>query len=672
MKKLKSTLLFKIILLLLISFIYIFIYDKFNKSSFNNEHIIYGYITKYIVNDNNILIYLNSKEKILCRYKSNNFNYELGDYIKVEGNLELPKNNTIFNNFNYKNYLKYEHINYIFNTNNIMLIKKNNNLLYKIKNMILKRIENSTNKNYLYTFILGNTKYIDDDVINSYRNNGISHLFAVSGMHVSLLSLLILKLFNKVKFKNIILVFFVIFYMFLTDFSPSIMRTGIFLILLLINKKFKLNIDNKFLMIILLCICILIDPYVIFKIGFQYSYLISLTLIYFSDIIKKQKNYFCKLLLISFISFLVSIPITVNNFFQINFLGIILNLFFVPFVSFILFPITLITFIIPINITFLINIFENISIFLSKINIFILVLPKLNIPCVIAYYIIIFIVLLIYKNNKIKSLILFLLLIVTHISLPYFNFNTEISFFDVSQGDSALIKIKNNRLNILIDTGGLYGNSYLSENIVNYFKSIGIHKLDYLILSHGDYDHMGEAINLVNNFKVEKVIFNCGPYNDLEKELIKILDKKHIKYYSCIKELDIDKNKLYFLQTKEYDNENDSSSVIYTEINGYKFMLMGDAGVDKEKDILDKYNITNIDVLKVGHHGSKTSSSHVFINEMNPKYSIISVGKNNRYGHPNKEVLENLKESKIYRTDQDGSIMFKIKNNQLKIETCSS
>ena len=79
----------------------------------------------------------------------------------------------------------------------------------------------------------------------------------------------------------------------------------------------------------------------------------------------------------------------------------------------------------------------------------------------------------------------------------------------------------------------------------------------------------------------------------------------------------------------------------------------------------------NIDVLKVGHHGSKASSSKNFINEINPKYSVISVGKNNRYGHPKKEVLNNLKDSKIYRTDQDGSIMFKIKNNKLKIETCS-
>ncbi|MBD9114841.1 hypothetical protein EGP95_03545 [bacterium] len=174
---------------------------------------------------------------------------------------------------------------------------------------------------------------------------------------------------------------------------------------------------------------------------------------------------------------------------------------------------------------------------------------------------------------------------------------------------------------------------------------------------------MGEAINLVENFKVEKVIFNCGAFNDLEQELIKELDKKIIKYYSCIKKLNIDNNKLYFLQTKEYDNENDNSNVIYTELNSYKFMFMGDAGIEKENEILNKYNLSNIDVLKVGHHGSKTSSGKEFINEINPKYSIISVGKNNRYGHPNKEVLNILNNSKIYRTDLNGTIAIKINSN---------
>ena len=182
---------------------------------------------------------------------------------------------------------------------------------------------------------------------------------------------------------------------------------------------------------------------------------------------------------------------------------------------------------------------------------------------------------------------------------------------------------------------------------------------------------MGEAINLVNNFKVQNVIFNCGEFNELERELIKVLNNKKILYYSCVKELNIYNNKLYFLNNNDYGNENDNSSVIYTEVNNNKFLFMGDSGVEVEEDLIEKYNIQDIDVLKVGHHGSKTSSSKKFIDKTNPKYSLISVGKDNKFGHPNKEVLNNLKYSKIYRTDQDGSIMFKIKNNKLKIETCA-
>ena len=97
---------------------------------------------------------------------------------------------------------------------------------------------------------------------------------------------------------------------------------------------------------------------------------------------------------------------------------------------------------------------------------------------------------------------------------------------------------------------------------------------------------------------------------------------------------------------------------------------MGDAGVEVEEDLIEKYNLKDIDVLKVGHHGSKTSSSKTFIDKISPKYSIISVGKNNRYEHPNDSVLNNLEDSKIFRTDQDGSVMFKIKNNKLQIATC--
>ena len=119
------------------------------------------------------------------------------------------------------------------------------------------------------------------------------------------------------------------------------------------------------------------------------------------------------------------------------------------------------------------------------------------------------------------------------------------------------------------------------------------------------------------------------------------------------------------MQTGKYDNENDNSNVIYTELNGYKFMFMGDASKLKEEDIIKKYKLAKIDFLKVGHHGSKTSSSKEFISKINPKYSIISVGRNNKYGHPNKETLEVLKDSNVYRTDTLGTIEVKINKTEV-------
>ena len=147
-----------------------------------------------------------------------------------------------------------------------------------------------------------------------------------------------------------------------------------------------------------------------------------------------------------------------------------------------------------------------------------------------------------------------------------------------------------------------------------------------------------------------------------------IIKQKNIPYYQNINKINLENSKLEFLNYKEYDNENDNSNIIYIVINNTKLLFMGDAGAEVEEDLLKEYNLKDIDILKVGHHGSKTSSSKKFINSINPKYSIISVGENNSYGHPNKEVLDNLANSIIYRTDLDGSVKFTFtKKLQIKI-----
>lgn len=666
LKKLKIKLLLSF--LIVSCFLYCYYFLNINVASkyklSDNEFIVK--VIKINYKDNKTVIEGKGKEKVLINYKGE-FKYQLGDKIKIIGHLREPSVNTNFNLFNYKHYLLSKKINYIVDATEVELVKKNNNIFYKIKNLIRNRLGENT---YLNAFILGDNSYISSDVKNSYQLNGISHLFAVSGMHVSFIVGLLTFLFKNIKGNKLVVVIMLIFYAFLTNFSPSIMRSIIFFILCLIKSNCKWKIKTFELFLIMTISFLFVNPYYLYNIGFIYSFTISGFLIYFSDKLK-GKNYFNSLIKISFISFLVSFPLTMYNNFSINLLSPLLNLFFVPFVSFIIFPFSFLVVLFPcLNFvySFLTNILEQISLFFSSIDILNFIFAKPSILILLIYYLTI---ILIMKNRR--YLYLLVVIIVIHYNIHFFNSDFKVTMLDIGQGDSILLEFPFNKGNILIDTGGkiLDTSNYISNSIIiPYLKSIGIKKLDNLIITHGDYDHAGESINLVNNFNVEKVILNCGEFNELEEKLINALGNKKIPYYSCIKELNIDKYQLQFLNTEIYDNENDNSNVIYIKLDNYKFLFMGDAGIDKENDILEKYNLSNIDVLKVGHHGSKTGSGKDFINEMNPKYSIISVGENNRYGHPNNSVLDNLKQSKIYRTDQNGSILFEIKNNKLKIETC--
>ena len=698
MKKLKTILqsryLFKIlgVISIIYSIYYSFCLPINSKYSCDTKEII-GQVIDYQIDGSKLKLTIKEAEKIIVYYsfknevEKNNYEQklELGVKLKIVGELAIPKNSTIPNGFNYRNYLKYHHINYYMYASDIKRLENNTSVFYYIKNKLIKRINRIDNLGYLKTFILGDKNSLDHTVIDEYQQNGISHLFSISGMHVSLIVGMLMTVLNKVSYSNFykygIVIPILIFYLFLTGCGASILRTVIMVIVFAVNKSFNLKIKGLDLMLIVLIIAILINPFIIYDMGFQFSYSISFTLVVFGKKFTRLKKKWQQNLTTSVICFLVSFPICIYYYSTINILSILLNLLMIPLVSIIVFPMTLLTFVCPIIYPLykiVIFVLEEISGIASKIKFFELVLAKPSLFLILIYYSLIYL-----SFWKLKYLVLFVLAVIIHKCYLYFDNSFLFTALDVGQGDSIFIKLPNNQGNMLIDTGGKLNSvteewkktnkeySIVINNTTSYLKSLGIDSIDYLIITHGDYDHMGEAINLVENFKVEKVIFNCGEFNELEQELIEVLDKKKIPYYSCIKELNIDDNKLYFLNNKNYDNENDNSSVIYTKLNNYKFLFMGDAGVEVEEDLIEKYNLNNIDVLKVGHHGSKTSSSKNFINNISPKYSVISVSKNNRYGHPNKEVLKNLNQSTIYRTDQDGSIMIKIKNNKLNVETCA-
>ena len=662
------------ILLFLLLIIYIFLCNLFNsKEDIKcNEF----FVIDYKIDNDKLILELKNDIKVIANYYydvNDSFidDIKYGTKIRIQYEISDLNNNTIPNTFDYKTYLENNNISYKLNISKIEIVEQSNNFIFKFKNLINDRLNVVDDTGYIRAFILGNKSFISDNVYDAYISCGIGHLFALSGMHVSLLTsflFLFLKFKNKVV-KYFFISIFLICYGFIVGFSPSILRCIVFLIISFLFEIFSLKIHSIKKLYFTCIIVLFINYKYIFDVGFLYSFLTVFGIIFCQDFI--NGNWFLKSLKLSIVAFLFSLPVSLYSFYSINLLSIIYNIVFIPFISIVVYPFSILCFIFPfLNCVFefLIFILENIVLFLSSIDFFIL-----NLNFNIFEFVLFYLFLLIgFKFRKYYFFLVSLLIIFIDIFLPYFDNNNYVYYFDVGQGDSSLIISSNRSDVIMIDTGGSINSSFnVTDNIITFYKSIGLNKVDYLILTHGDYDHMGEAINLVNNFKVEKVIFNCGEYNDLEKELIKVLEKKKIPYYSCLKELNIDDNKLYFLNNKDYGNENDNSSVIYTELNNYKFLFMGDAGIEVEDDLIKKYNFKNIDVLKVGHHGSQTSSSKEFIDEVNPKYSIISVGKNNRYGHPNKEVLEYLNDSKIYRTDQDGSIMFKIKINKLEIEACA-
>ena len=582
---------FKIILFITSLYTIYILSNNIYHTKYNlNTNTIEGIIDNISIKNDKVTLEIKAKERVLVNlYKMDNFDYELGDKVRIKGILRIPDNNTNFNLFNYNKYLKSKKIYYIMTGKSIELISKNNNVLYKIKNFINKRIECFNKKEYLKMFILGDTSYLDKDIYNSYKENGITHLFAISGMHISLLSSILLKITGSYK----ITILFLLLYLFLARFTPSVIRATFLFIILYINKKFNLKLKSYEVLILIFCLMLIYNPYYIYNVGFIFSFLISFNLMVFSKYLQNLK-YFKGLLYTSLISFISGLAIMIYNYFSINILSIVLNMFFVPLVSVVIFPLSLLTFIFkflsPLYII-LINILESLSILCSKIDIFEINFAKPSLLVLIIYLLLSFLSLKYFFKKKYFLIVIYIVILFFHSNIRYFK-GKSITMLDVGQGDSVLLEL--NDKSIMIDTGGNYDYNLFTNILLPYLKSSGITKLDYLILTHGDYDHMGESINLVNNFKVEKVIFNCGEFNDLEKEFIEVLDKKHIKYYSCIKELNIDSNKLYFLQTKEYDNQNDNSNVIYTELNGYKFMFMGDAGIEKEKDILDKYNINDI------------------------------------------------------------------------------
>ena len=636
------------------------------QSIYENPNVLEGKVIEVEEKTNYYTLTIKTPEKVICNIQKGTIDITniLGSKVRVEGTKKELLNNTIPNNFNYKKYLYNKHIYLSFEVSNLKVLK-DGSIFYKIKRGFINRINKISDKdlqikNYLNLFILGNNDYLDTDLYDIYKTNGIWHLFALSGLHYSIIILFFEKILSRFKFKNFIITAFLLFYLFMVGYKISLLRVVIYYILKNILNYLEIDLSSLKIFWLDMFIVILVNPFIVCDIGFLYSYIITFFLL-----LKQRKikgSYFKVLLIISLISFLASLPITINLNYEINLLSIFVNLLVAPFITFGVFIVSILSFIIPVFLPILkimVTILEDLNIILNNYKIM-MIIPKIPYILIIVYYLILYFM---FKYNSIKYFISLISIVLINILLPKLDSNYYVYFLDVGQGDSAILLSPHKEEVIMVDTGGTFTDYHPAKNTITFLKSLGIKKINLLITSHGDNDHAKDTLYILDNYKIDNIILNKNKENALEKE---IRAKGHVvstyssSYFSYLNIFDYNTS----------NDENKSSIISYFKIRKYNFLFMGDVPKEIENKFLNDYNLP-VNFLKIAHHGSKTSSSVNFLEKVNPNLAIISSGRNNIYNHPSSEVIENLEKLNIkyLNTQTSGTISVKVSQNDYKIKT---
>lgn len=656
-----------------------------------------------------------------------------GDKIIIKGNFEEASSARNEGGFDYKQYLKSKNIYGIISVDkkDIKLIKKNNVgvidlLANKVSNSMKIKIEqnlsNETSK-LLSGILIGNKNNLQKEIQEDFRNSSLSHVLAISGMHVSYIMLGITFVINKMKFNKkvskIITIFILLFFIILTGKTASVTRACFMSSYIILASLFHKKAHVLASISISLLIILIINPYLILDIGLQLSYggTIGIVLIYpilkkvkkkkedksskFKKIIHKIKDKILDIILITISANLVIFPIVLFHYNTISFTFIISNLLISPiigiiiilgfisvFASYIISPISKVMFLILQ--TFL-NLLIKIAHFCAELPFSKVYFPTPKIYVIIIYYV--FLIFIILARNKIivikkinkKIIIIFvIIIIILNLILNFIPKTFTISFIDVGQGDSMLILTPKGK-KILIDGGGSRDEESFNigkQTLIPYLLNKGITKLDYILISHFDSDHVGGILSVLEELKVEKVIICEQEENENYRRFKEIVKNKKIKVYVVKKgdnvkiEENILLNILWPKDEKIKENAiNNNSIVAKLNYKNFSILLTGDIEKIAENEILKEYensNILNANILKVAHHGSKSSSINEFLEKVKPQIALIGVGEKNTFGHPNEGVLKRLENinTKIYRTDKKGEITIKInRKGCIKIKT---
>jgi len=603
--------------------------------------------------------------------------------------------------FDFNNYLQSQGISY-------QLIIKNSSdvtcsghsflhYIHQIRDKIITFIKDNMDPflgSWSRALIFGDTSGMDPAVIEVFQGWGLSHILAISGLHVGLIVGLIYAVLVKTGWvtketSSYILLGFIPVYIILAGAQPSVLRAGfmVFLFLLLnIWVKKVSSIDGLSIIFILL---ISWDPYIVYHIGFQFSFLTTIALLLSRKWLLQTSSPFWNVAQISLIAQISILPLQLQAFHVFQPLSILLNIFVVSYFSIVIIPFLFVYIFLFPFIPSIVQVFDGLFMAVhTRVIDLIFYMDHIGFPrmvvgsppliLTIIYYVFLFMMMIclerkLFNRSFFAAVLLVCTLFVMQV-LPFVSKEGRVTMLDIGQGDAIIIELPYRKGVFMIDAGATFSfvDQKISERefthiIKPYLYSRGIQKIDALIISHEHLDHNGSAPFMIEDFGVDHyVVSHYYEMNDEESQLILEHDVE-VHRLQAFDEITLkDQHFIVVSPVEDYQDTNENSLALMTELGGMNWLFTGDIYRRQELFIKQKFSNHPIDIWKVAHHGSDTSSSEEVIQHYSPKVYLIPVGMNNSHGHPSDEVIDVFSETDgtIFRTDQDGAIEYKFTDDR--------
>ena len=567
-----------------------------------------------------------------------NTNKEIGDFLVIKSKPSEYKANTYESQFDFVAYLKDKGVKRSLTLKDYETKFRNPIRVHQGKQKFLNQLDDDAKG--LVNALIFNEKDYSSTAVKQFDELNLMYLLSVSGIYLHILFVSTTYVFGLFSSKKVSQAVPILLFSPLAFYSfPRISILRIFSIALLkyINEHFlKKRFSYLTLLSSLALFFVIIDFHLVYQEAFYIGFSLSLLGVFYRTGIqylpsRKRKIY------LSFSAYLFLLPLMCANQGTLHILSFPFQLMLVPFI--LLLIIISFLFMIKIPLAGLINSYSGLLIGISKS----LLKIDISLPILVnewfffVYYISILLILYLLESQRIRHLRNVTLALASFMVISLIPIHTSFNsvyFINVGQGDSILIRNRNKT--VLLDTGGNTKFDMATETLIPFFNKIGVRHIDLLVTSHDDFDHSGAANSLIENFKVYNYLHNREdfPYKVGDIYL------ENINFYN--------------------GDVNDNSLVFLLSFMKKKWMLTGDASIESEKYILESGIDVDCDILKVGHHGSNTSSSEEFIKATSPSEAIISCGAKNTYGHPHKEVIDRLEKYnvKIRRTDLEGTISY--------------